>query len=107
MGAFVYSGGELSYLLALGADVDGDGRCADGEFLRLAAMVDAMAARQLAALSPFDAGWISGAVASNAIVKACLARSGRGFYYASDINIADGIIRGLAGRAADATYTGV
>lgn len=106
-GPFIYSGGELSYLLGLGAAVAADGRCTAAEFLRLAAIVDTMSAQQLQGLAPDDPGWGSGAIASNAIVRACLARSGAGFYYASDINIADGIIRGLAGRSVDAPHPGV
>ena len=45
-------------------------------------------------------GWVRGAIASNAIVRACLERSGVDHYYASDTNIADGIISGVAARAA-------
>lgn len=103
-GPFIYSGGELSYLRAAGAAVDPDGRCTAAEFLRVAAHVDAMDATALRTLSPFDPGWSRGAVASNAIVGACLARSGSGFYIASDVNIGDGIIRRLAGNAADAAW---
>jgi hypothetical protein len=106
-GPFIYSGGELSYLRALGATLTANGRCTAAEFLRLAAEVDIMTEGQLQRLSPGDPQWSSGAIASNAIVRACLSRSGAGFYYASDINIADGIIRGLAGRAADAGHAGV
>jgi hypothetical protein len=106
-GAFVYSGGELSYLRAAGARLGEEGRCTAAEFLRVATRVDAMNAEQLRCVSPFDPGWSRGAVASNAIVRACLARSGSDFYYASDVNIADGIIRRLAGSAADAARPGL
>lgn len=105
-GPFIYSGGELSYLLAAGASLDDEGRCSAAEFLRLAARVDALTDAQLQATSPFDPGWSRGAVASNAIVRACLARSGSDFYYASDVNIADGLIRRLIGNAADAACPG-
>lgn len=104
---FVYSGGELSYLRALGAAVGQDGRCTAAEFHRVAARADCMAAPELAGLSPFDAGWSSGAVASNAIVRACLEQCAAGFYYASDVNIADGIIASLAGRSLDAAHAGL
>jgi hypothetical protein len=104
---FIYSGGELSYLVSLSADVDEDGRCAADEFLRIASVVDRMEIEELERKSPFDAGWIRGAVASNAIVKACLAKSGVDHYYASDFNIADGIISGLAGRAIHASSPGL
>jgi hypothetical protein len=97
---FVYSGGELSYLLAMGAAVDADGRCGAAEFARIADEVDALEYEALERRSPFDPGWVRGAVASNAIVRACLARSGLDHYYASDVNIADGIICALAARAA-------
>lgn len=97
--SFIYSGGELSYLLAMGAEVDRDGRCMADEFERVASLVDAMEMAELELLSPFDAGWVRGAVASNVIVRACLAQSGQDHYYASDVNIGDGIIAGLAGRA--------
>jgi exopolyphosphatase/pppGpp-phosphohydrolase len=106
-GAFIYSGGELSYLRAAGARLDEEGRCTAAEFLRVASRVDAMNAEQLRGVSPFDPGWSRGAVASNAIVRACLARSGSDFYYASDVNIADGIIRRLAGSSVDAASPGL
>ena len=96
---FVYSGGELSYLRCIGAELGEAGYCAAVEFGRVAARVDAMDANELASVSPFDAGWSSGAIASNAIVRACLRAAGTGFYYASDINIADGIVASLAGRS--------
>jgi hypothetical protein len=99
---FIYSGGELSYLRAMGAAVGGDGRCGADEFMRIAASVDALELDALEALSPFDEGWMRGAVASNVIVRALLLESGVDHYYASDINIADGIIAALAGRAAHA-----
>jgi hypothetical protein len=100
---FVYSGGELSYLIAFGARVGRDGRCEAGEFFRLAAEVDAMELEAMERRSPFDPGWVRGAVASNAVVKAMLIESGADHYYASDVNIADGIIAGIAeGRVADA-----
>jgi exopolyphosphatase/pppGpp-phosphohydrolase len=96
---FVYSGGELTYLRALGAEVDAAGRCPADEFLRVAALIDAMEAAEQQHVSPFDAGWTSGAVASNAIVRAVLEQARVSFYTASDINIADGIISSLAGRS--------
>lgn len=105
--SFVYSGGELSYLVALGAEVGDDGRCDAAEFLRVAARVDAMDLDDLEGLSPFDPGWVRGAFASNAIVKACLERSGADHYIASDVNIADGIITGLAGRVMHAAHAGI
>ena len=105
---FIYSGGELSYLIAFGASVDRDGRCEAEEFFRLAAEVDAMELDELEMRSPFDAGWVRGAVASNAIVKAMLIESGADHYYASDVNIADGIIAGIAaGRVAHAPNAGL
>jgi hypothetical protein len=100
---FIYSGGELSYLRAMGAAVGGDGRCSVDEFLCVARKVDATELDALEALSPFDEGWMRGAVASNVIVRAMLLESGVDHYYASDINIADGIIAALAGRAAHAS----
>lgn len=95
---FVYSGGELSYLRGLGAELGGGGRCTAAEFERAAARVDRMPVEELPSVSPFDPGWSSGAVASNAIVRACLRVAGTGFYFASDVNIADGIVAALAGR---------
>ena len=103
---FIYSGGELSYLRALGAELGDDGRCTASEFERVAGMADAMSIEELEAVSPFDPGWVRGAVASNVIVRACLGRSAGDHYYASDINIGDGIIAALAGRTAHATDPG-
>lgn len=104
---FVYSGGELSYLRAFGARVAPDGRCEAAEFFRVAAEIDAMELDTMERLSPFDGGWMRGAVASNAIVGAMLIAGGLDHYYASDVNIADGIIAGLAGRAAHASHAGL
>lgn len=105
--AFIYSGGELSYLHKLGAQVGEGGHCTADEFERVADLADAMSAAELVTVSPYDAAWSTGAVASNAIVRACLERCGAGFYYASDINIADGIIASLAGRSTDAAHAGL
>ena len=104
---FIYSGGELSYLRAMGARIDADGRCSAAEFVRVADEVDATDYDALELRSPFDPGWIRGAVASNVIVRACLERSGVDHYFASDINIADGVIAGLAGRAGHAADAGL
>jgi hypothetical protein len=104
---FIYSGGELSYLIALGARLGAEGRCSTAEFERVSSFVDATGLDALEPYSPYDAGWIKGAVASNVIVRACLEKGGLDHYYASDVNIADGIISGLAGRAPDATDTGL
>jgi exopolyphosphatase/pppGpp-phosphohydrolase len=103
---FVYSGGELSYLRAFGAQMDPEGRCSASEFRRVADRVDRMGTRRLARLSPFDAGWTSGAVASNAIVRACLDRARVGFYFASDVNIADGVLSLVARGGRHATDPG-
>lgn len=103
---FIYSGGELSYLRKLGAVIGPGGLCTADEFLRVAALADAMDAEELVDVSPYDAAWSTGAVASNAIVRACLEQCAAGLYYASDINIADGIIASLAGRSSDAAHTG-
>lgn len=107
MRPFIYSGGEFSYLLKLGARMSRRGRCGAAEFERVAARADAMTAEQLVHVSPFDAAWSTGAVASNAIVRACLRRSRASHYYASDINIADGIIASLAGRRTHAADAGL
>lgn len=100
---FIYSGGELSYLRAFGAEVGADDRCTAEAFLSIAAEIDAMEINAMEARSPFDRGWVRGAVASNAVVKAMLLKDGIGHYVASDVNIADGIIAGLARRAAHAS----
>ena len=100
---FIYSGGELSYLRNIGARVEADGRCDAGEFLRVAAWVDDLPTADLEIVSPFDAGWSTGAIASNAIVRACLERSSADHYYASDINIADGIIASIGGCCSQLT----
>ena len=105
--SFIYSGGELSYLKRLGADLDNDGRCTAAEFERVARIVDTATNAELAQCSPFDPGWMRGAVASNAIVLACLDQACVGHYFASDVNIADGIIAGLALRLADPALAGI
>src|SRR5690606_16117256 len=57
---FIYSGGELSYLRALGARLGPDGRCPTAEFERIAALVDRLENAELEARSPFDPGWMRG-----------------------------------------------
>lgn len=106
-GGFLYSGGELSYLRAIGARLGAGGRCSRDEFDRVASRVDGLPLRTLAALSPYDAGWIGGAVASNAIVRALFLVTGADHYHASDLNIADGIVSGLARRAERAADPGL
>lgn len=103
---FIYSGGELSYLRAVGATVGDDGSCSAVEFERVATLVDTTPNAELVQFSPFDPGWMRGAVASNAIVLACLEEAAIDHYFASDVNIADGIIAGLARRLADAPPAG-
>lgn len=104
---FIYSGGELSYLKKLGARLGRGGHCTAREFERVAARADAMTAAELVTVSPFDAAWSTGAVASNAIVRACLRQSAAGYYFASDVNIGDGIIASLAGRRSHAANAGL
>jgi exopolyphosphatase/pppGpp-phosphohydrolase len=104
---FVYAGGELSYLRRLGAHLTDAGRCEAREFERVAARADAMTAAELAYLSPFDAAWSRGAVASNAIVRAIFERSGASHYHASDVHIASGIVASIAGRSGDAAHVGL
>lgn len=101
LGQFVYSGGERAYLNALGAELDDEGMCSADEFLRVTTPLANMSVEQLEALSPFDAGWMRGAIASNLIVEAALEVSGADVFIASDLNIADGIIQALMGDQGD------
>jgi exopolyphosphatase/pppGpp-phosphohydrolase len=94
---FVYTGGEKRYLQSLGIRLDPRGFCRADDFRALARRLETLTQDELDRLSPFDTGWMSGAIASNLIVEACLDLSGADRFLPSDLNIADGVIAGLAG----------
>jgi hypothetical protein len=91
-GEFAYTGGEHTYLEHFGVELP-DGRCSAAAFAGLADRLRLLPGGELEALSPFDPKWMHGAVASNCIVTACLARWGCDRFLPVDLNIAHGLIR--------------
>ena len=89
---FIYTGGELTYLKAVGGKVAKSGRCFENEFKRISNKILKMEIGQMEKISPFDKGWMTGAVASNAIVEAFFKKSGSEYFYPSDQNISHGLI---------------
>ncbi|GGK31712.1 hypothetical protein [Salinarimonas ramus] len=89
--AFVYTGGEATYLAAMGVHLGADGRCEAGAFEAMAARLARMEPDALERSSPFGRRWMTGAVASNCIVLAALRTRELAHFYASDANVADGL----------------
>lgn len=92
MGVFIYSGGELTYLRAVGATLGASNQCSMLEFRKVSSRLASLELAELEALSPFGHGWMSGAIASNCIVEACLEVSGSDYFHPSDVNIAHGLV---------------
>lgn len=88
---FVYTGGEATYLAAMNIPMGPDGRCEAQTFRALAQRLAAMEAEALEQLSPFGPRWMTGAIASNCIVLAALRTRELDHFFASDINVADGV----------------
>lgn len=88
---FVYTGGEATYLTALGVRLDADGRCDATVLRRLATRLAGTEPEALEQLSPFGPRWMTGAVASNCIVLAALRVRELDHFFASDANVADGL----------------
>lgn len=95
---FIYSGGERGYLKKLGARLGDNGLCSRSEFIRVTSRLELLSLEELEALSPFDPKWMHGAIASNILVGALLEASGQDHFYASDLNIADGILGQIAAK---------
>lgn len=93
VGPFMYTGGERSYLSKLGVALSDDGVCRKADFVHCAKQVAALDEMELETRSPFGPGWMHGAVASNCIVEAYLAKSNTHQFVASDVNIAHGLLR--------------
>jgi exopolyphosphatase/pppGpp-phosphohydrolase len=96
-GDFVYTGGELTYLRSLGLEVPA-GHCERAEFEVLANRLAQLDEAALARLSPFDPRWMTGAVASNCVVTAMLDKASAAYFIASDLNIAQGLVRAIGHR---------
>lgn len=92
-GSFMYTGGECSYLAKLGVPMSGHGICRKDDFVRCARQIAMLEEAELESRSPFGPGWMLGAVASNCIVEAYLAKSCAEEFVASDINIAHGLLK--------------
>jgi hypothetical protein len=93
LNTFVYTGGEVTYLNAVGAKINEHGQCLASEFTRMSRRILSLPIDEMEMMSPFGKGWMTGAVASNCIVEASLAKSRSPFFYPSDQNIAHGLIR--------------
>jgi hypothetical protein len=90
LGPFVYTGGELTYLLHFDVPLV-DGRCHRNAFISLAQRLERLPVDQLMQDSPYDPKWMKGAIASNCIVRALLDRSGTEAFVPSDLNIGHGV----------------
>lgn len=93
---FVYTGGEATYLTAMGLRLGAEGRCEATAFRGIAARLAAMDEEALERLSPFGPRWMTGAIASNCIVLAALATREFDHFHASDVNVADGVALAFA-----------
>lgn len=93
LNAFVYTGGERTYLNAVGASINNQGQCLASEFRKISQKILSLQIDEMEMMSPFGKGWMTGAVASNCIVEASLDVSGSSFFYPSDQNIAHGLIK--------------
>nr|WP_246311683.1 hypothetical protein [Leifsonia naganoensis] len=89
LGEFAYTGGERTYLESFGVPLQGIWCLAD-DFEIFAARMERWSNHDLESRSPYDARWMSGAIASNSIVIACLQRSGVHRFAPVDLNIAHG-----------------
>ena len=54
-----------------------------------------MSNEELEIKTPYDKKWMSGAIASNCIVIACLEHAKSNFFVPSDLNITHGLIKGI------------
>lgn len=95
LGTFIYTGGEKTYLLKMGVNIDHESRCLRSDFARMATQMASQTNDELELLSPYGQGWMSGANASNCIVVAALDVSKQDSFYASDLNIAHGVAQQL------------
>lgn len=91
MNPFVYTGGEETYLRKLGIILK-NGFCSKDYFVTLSEILAQKNNNQLFALSPYDPAWMSGAIASNSIVIACLNKSKTEQFLPSDFNIGHGLV---------------
>jgi len=70
-GPFAYLGDELTYLMSFGVPVE-EGWCHVSDFKHFANKLNSLPMDELMKRSPFDPGWMSGAIGSNCIVQALL-----------------------------------
>lgn len=92
--SFIYTGGELTYLQHLDVPVVG-GLCRRDDFEAVHETMRQLGPAELGALSPYDAGWMSGAVASNCFVVSLLRHNDLQHFAPSDLNISHGMILSL------------
>lgn len=97
LGAFIYTGGEETWLRHMGVVLDGDGACARHDFENLSRRILEKTQAELESLSPFDKNWMAGVIASHAIVEGALKASGQDRFFPSDRNIAHGLICEIMG----------
>jgi hypothetical protein len=101
LGLFSYTGGERTYLEHFGVPVTG-GWCSRADFTTFAEDMAGWSEADLRARSPYDEEWMSGAVASNCIVLACLGRNDLDKFVPTDLNISHGVHDSLAPASDDA-----
>lgn len=91
LGLFSYTGGERTYLDHFGVPVSGTW-CARSDFEPFADGLAKWPEERLRARSPYDEGWMTGAVASNCIVLACLEVNDLDKFAPVDLNISHGVL---------------
>lgn len=89
---FIYTGGERNYLEKAKVSLREDGYCTGANFAALATKMALCETQNLASLCDLDLKWLGGAVASNCIVLAALRKSKAAGFWATDFNIAQGLV---------------
>lgn len=92
LSAFIYTGGEETYLRSCGIELSYDGSCSREDFMSLTKYILTKSTHELDILSPYGKNWMTGAIASSAIVEAALTCSGQDCFFPSDVNIAHGLV---------------
>lgn len=87
---FWYTGGERTYLEHFGVPLSGLW-CARSDFEPFADDLATWTGDRLRSRSPYDDGWMTGAVASNCIVLAGLKRNDLNKFAPADLNISHGV----------------
>jgi hypothetical protein len=94
-----YTGGERTYLDHFGVPIQSNGTCHQSDFEAFAREIGGQDNDWLIAHSPFDARWMTGAIASNCIVLAFMHAGRAKSFLPSDLNIGHGLLTHAFGRS--------